>query len=181
MILKVASFTSGSFENGCEYLEQGRCVSCSCTKCRHGLIRRVDEHAVNRYARMLHEVYSENSPSPVEWKDLSYFLRQSNIAAADHLIVKARYLLDDEDMTELTEADCRRTYERFREVYPERADVLQEMEHRRWLSFYQMFNWSYDPVRDNALRHHPLLLPYDQLPPSEQKKDSFVWEIFGRF
>ncbi len=136
--------------------------------------------AVNRQARILHEIYSENSPSPVAWKNLSHFLRQSNIAAADHMIVKARYLLDEEDMTELTEADFKRAYERFREIYPERADVLQEMEHRRWLRFHLMFNWSYDPVRDNALRHHPLLLPYDQIPPSEQKKDAFAWEVFGR-
>ena len=136
--------------------------------------------AVNRQARILHEIYSENSDSPVAWKDLSHFLRQSNIAAADHMIVKARYLLDDEDMTELTEEACRRAYERFRAIYPEQADILQEMEHRRWLRFHLLFNWSYDPLRDNALRHHPLLLPYDQLPPSEQRKDAYVWEIFGR-
>ena len=136
--------------------------------------------AVNRQARMMHEIYSENSPSPVTWKDLSHFLRQSNIAAADHLIVKARYLLNDEDMTELTEADCRRAYERFRVIYPERADILQEMEHRRWQRFHLMFNWSYDPVRNNALRHHPLLLPYEELSPSEQQKDSYAWEMLGR-
>ena len=136
--------------------------------------------AVNRQARLLHEIYSENSDSPVAWKDLSHFLRQSNIAAADHMIVKARYLLDDENMTELTEEVCRRAYERFREIFPERADILQEMEHRRWLRFHLLFNWSYDPLRDNVLRHHPLLLPYDQLPPSEQRKDAYAWEIFGR-
>ena len=116
----------------------------------------------------------------MEWKDLSHFLRQSNIAAADHLIVKARYLFDDENMTELTEEDCRKAYERFKEVYAEKADILQEMEHRRWLRFHLLYNWAYDPVRDNKLRRHPLMLPYDQLSPEEQKKDSYAWEIFGR-
>ncbi len=140
----------------------------------------VMKDAVNRRARMMHSIYSEYSPAPVEWKDLSHFLRQSNIAAADHLIVKARYLFDDENMTELTEEDCRKAYERFKEVYAEKADILQEMEHRRWLRFHLMYNWAYDPVRDNRLRRHPLMLPYDQLSPEEQKKDSYAWEIFGR-
>lgn len=136
--------------------------------------------AVNRQARMMHAIYSENSPSPVEWKDLSYFLRQSNIAAADHLIVKARYLLGDENMTELREEDCRRAYERFREVYADQADILQEMEHRRWMRFHLMFNWKYDPVRNNSHRRHPLLLPYDELSQAEQRKDAYAWEMLGR-
>lgn len=140
----------------------------------------VMKDAVNSRARMMHAIYSENSPSPVEWKDLSHFLRQSNIAAADHLIVKARYLFDDKNMTELTEDDCRRAYERFKEIYEEKADLLQEMEHRRWLRFHLMYNWSYDPVRDNRLRHHPLMLPYHQLSAPERHKDSYAWEIFGR-
>jgi len=140
----------------------------------------VMKDSVNRRARMMHAIYSENSPSPVEWKDLSHFLRQSNIAAADHLIVKARYLLENEDMTELTEADCRRSYERFKEIYAEKADILQEMEHRRWLRFHLMYNWAYDPVRNNRLRRHPLMLPYDELSPAEQRKDAYAWEMFGR-
>ena len=140
----------------------------------------VMKDAVNRQARLMHGIYSENSPAPVEWKDLSHFLRQSNIAAADHLIVKARYLLDDEEMTELSKEDCRRAYERFKETYAEQMDIMQEMEHRRWMRFHLMYNWSYDPVRNNSLRRHPLLLPYDQLAPSEQRKDSYAWEMFGR-
>ena len=140
----------------------------------------VMKDAVNRQARMMHSIYSENSPSPVEWKDLSHFLRQSNIAAADHLIVKARYLLGNDEMTELTKEDCRQAYACFKEICAEQSDILQEMEHRRWMRFHLMYNWSYDPARDNRLRHHPLLLPYDQLAPSDQRKDSYAWEMFGR-
>ena len=140
----------------------------------------VMKDAVNRQARTMHAIYSENTQDPADWKDLSHFLRQSNIAAADHLIVKAGYLLNEEIGTELTPEICRRAYERFREVYTEKADILQEMEHRRWLRFHLMYNWSYDPVRDNVLRRHPLLVPYEQLSPAEQQKDSYAWEIFGR-
>ncbi len=135
---------------------------------------------VNRRAILLNDIYNEGAPHPTAWRDLPPFLRQSNIAAADHLIVKARYLLDREDLTELTDKDCRDAYARFKELYAARADLLQEMEHRRWMRFYQMYNWRVDAVRNNALRRHPMLVPYGQLTPAEQKKDAYAWEMLGR-
>lgn len=135
---------------------------------------------INRRAVLLNDIYNEGADHPVSWRDLTPFLRQSNIAAADHLIVKARYLLDREDLTELTAEDCRLAYGRFRELYGLQAEILQEMEHRRWMRFHQMYNWRFDPVRNNALRRHPLLIPYDQLPETEKKKDAFAWEMLGR-
>lgn len=135
---------------------------------------------VNRRSVLLNDIYNEGSSHPTSWRDLTPFLRQSNIAAADHLIVKARYLLDREDLTELTADDCRMAYDRFRALYDSQADILQETEHRRWMRFYQMYNWRYDPVRDNALRRHPMLVPYDQLSETEKKKDAYAWEMLGR-
>ena len=135
---------------------------------------------LNRRAILMNDIYNEGSPNPVAWRDLSPFLRQSNIAAADHLIVKARYLLEKEDLTALSDADCAEAYQRFVELREERAELLQEMEHRRWMRFYQMYNWQYAPERDNALRRHPLLVDYDRLSPEDQKKDAYAWEMLGR-
>ena len=135
---------------------------------------------VNRRAILMNDIYNEGAEHPVSWRDLSPFLRQSNIAAADHLIVKARYLLEDESLTELSAEDCRRAYDRFVELRETRADLLQEMEHRRWMRFYQMYNWRYAPERDNAKRLHPLLVPYEALSPEDQKKDAYAWEMLGR-
>ncbi|MCR5577555.1 MAG: ion transporter [Oscillospiraceae bacterium] len=135
---------------------------------------------INRQARMMNDIYNEGSENPTAWKDLSPFLRQSNIAAADHLIVKARYLLDDETLTELSAEECRRAYARFKELYETQAEALQKQEHRRWMRFYQMYNWQYDPVRDNTRRRHPLLLPYEQLSGEQQRKDAYAWEMLGR-
>ena len=135
---------------------------------------------INRRARMMNDIYNEGSANPAQWKELSPFLRQSNIAAADHLIVKARFLLGEETLTELTTDVCRRAYARFRELYATQADLLQKMEHRRWMRFHQMYNWRYAPVRDNVRRLHPLLLPYEQLSTSEQRKDAYAWEMLGR-
>jgi hypothetical protein len=55
------------------------------------------------------------------------------------------------------------------------------MEHRRWLRFYRMYNWEYDPVRDNALRRHPMILPYAELSEADQNKDAYAWELLGEF
>ena len=135
---------------------------------------------LNRRAILMNEIYNEGSDNPVPWRELSPFLQQSNIAAADHLIVKARYLLNDEELSELSAEDCSRAYNRYCELYPSQADLLQAMEHRRWMRFYQMYNWRYAPRRDNALRCHPLLLPYEELSLEDRLKDAYAWEMLGR-
>ncbi len=135
---------------------------------------------LNRRAVIMNDIYNEGSPNPVAWRDLSYFLQQSNIAAADHLIVKARFLLGDDTLTELSAELCQAAYQRFRELYPDHTDLFQELEHRRWLRFHQMYNWKYDPQRDNAMRRHPMILPYEDLSESEQRKDAYAWEMLGR-
>lgn len=135
---------------------------------------------LNRRAVLMNDIYNELSPNPVPWQKLSSFLQQSNIAAADHLLVKARYLLQEESLSTLSTADCERAYRRYLELYPTQRDQLLEMEHRRWMRFYQMYNWQYAPVRDNTLRHHPLLLPYAQLSREDQEKDAYAWEMLGR-
>lgn len=136
--------------------------------------------SVNREAVMMNSLYNAGAAHPTAWRDLTAFYRQSNIAAADHLIVKVRYLLDCDTLTSLTREDCREAYRRYRALYPERAELFQEMEHRRWMRFSLLSNWQYAPVRDNAARLHPLLIPFESLPPEEKKKDDFAWELLGQ-
>ena len=140
----------------------------------------VMKDALNRQAIVMNEIYNEGAAHPVAWGELSPFLRQSNIAAADHLIVKLRFLLGDESLTELSSALLRRAYERFCELYARDPDLLQEMEHRRWMRFYQMYNWRWGPERDDARRIHPLLLPYAELSDEVRRKDAYAWEMLGR-
>ena len=135
---------------------------------------------LNRRARLMNDIYNEGSASPRRWEELSPFLRQSNIAAADHLIVKARCLLGDDGLTELDAESCRAAAERWRALPEERRTRLLETEHRRWMRFHQMYNWSYSPERDNALRRHPLMLPFGELGAEEQAKDAYAWEMLGR-
>ena len=134
---------------------------------------------INRLAVMLNDIYSERADKPTKWDDLSDHLKWSNIAAADHMIVKVRYLLDDDSITELTEENCCRAYELFSNADPEKRDICREMEHRRWLRFHLMYNWTYSPERDDLMRRHPMMLPYSELTEEEKEKDAYAWEMLA--
>ena len=135
---------------------------------------------INRLAVIHNKIYSEDSETPIEWSELSDHQKGSNITAADHMIVKVRFILEDDSIKELTEDNCRRAYEAFRDADAELRDVCREMEHRRWMRFYQMFNWSYSPERDDRMRRHPLMVPYADLSENDKEKDAYAWEMLGR-
>ena len=134
---------------------------------------------LNRRAMLINELYNKNAAHPVPWRELSPFLQQSNIAAADHLDDKARILLGEEAPSVLSASDFRSAFDKYRAQMPEKADFFREIEHRRWLRFYQLYNWQYAPQRNDALRLHPLLLPYSRLSEEDRKKDDFAWELLG--
>ena len=139
----------------------------------------VMKDALNRRARLMHAIYSRNSSRPVEWQNLSSFLKQSNIAAADHLPVKVRLLLGDDALSAEDDGVLLKAYRQYCSLLPEKADFFREIEHRRWLRFYQLYNWEQHAQREDALRRHPLLLPYEQLAEDDRRKDDFAWEMLG--
>jgi len=49
--------------------------------------------------------------------------------------------------------------------------LLAQAEHLRWVYERISRGWTYAPVRDNEKKHHPLLVPWEDLPPEEQRKD----------
>ena len=129
-------------------------------------------------ARAMHQIYRDscggNAP---EWEQLSEFLRQSNIAAAGHLLTKIRLLLSDDSICAITPENCLAAYARYRSCSPEQKEICRRIEHRRWMRFHSMYNWCYAPVRSNPAREHPLMLPYERLSPAEQVKDDYAWEL----
>ena len=134
---------------------------------------------INRLAVTLNDIYNEGSGKTGGWSDLSDHLKRSNIAAADHMIVKVRYLLDDDSITELTEENCRRAYDVFSDADPDKRDICREMEHRRWMRYHQMYNWTYSPERNDLMRRHPMMLPYSELSEEDKEKDAFAWEMLA--
>lgn len=113
------------------------------------------------HARQMNQTYKENHPEyGVDWDELTGFYKESNISAADYQDVLAA-LSEEQDL--------------------EHSEALQnyygELEHIRWSRFYYLNYWKYNPVRNNARREHPDLLPYRELSKEEQQKDiDFVME-----
>lgn len=46
-----------------------------------------------------------------------------------------------------------------------------EESHEAWCQFKRDHGWTYGEVKDAHTKTHPCLVPYDQLPPSQQLKD----------
>jgi RyR domain len=54
-----------------------------------------------------------------------------------------------------------------------------EQLHESWMRSKTAAGWIYGPVRDNALRVHPCLVPYHELPTEQQRKDALFYAIVG--
>lgn len=137
----------------------------------------------NEMAIHLNELYrqSVDYPAPA-WNELSEFHRQSNIAAADHILMKCRILLGDEKMDSLLKKDPDRIYKEAYHVFENRVedDIYEEIEHIRWMRFHILNNWTYNSTRNNDLRNHHLLIPFNELSRVEKDKDLAAWELIGK-
>lgn len=52
-----------------------------------------------------------------------------------------------------------------------------EQSHESWLAEKTRTGWTYGPVKDADLKQHPCFVPYAELPPSQQVKDSLFFSI----
>ena len=134
---------------------------------------------LNRLAIRMHESYRASSGGSLpDWNGLGSFLRRSNLASADHLSAKARILLGpdaDKDPEKWKKAAAC-----YRELSVKEKDRCRRIEHERWNRFHLLNNWQYGPVRDNAARIHPMILPFDQLSERDQAKDDYAWELLSQ-
>jgi hypothetical protein len=56
-----------------------------------------------------------------------------------------------------------------------RAGETPEQLHESWCDYKRAEGWTYGLVKDEETRTHPCLVPYDELPPAQQRKD----RVFG--
>jgi hypothetical protein len=135
---------------------------------------------LNQAARAMHRIYQEESPVDIpDWEALREFVRQSNIAAADHLLIKIRLLLEDETITDITGPLCQRAHHRFQETLAEKRQQYRSLEHLRWMRFHSLHNWRYGSVRCDELRQHPMMVPFENLSEEEQAKDEYAWQLLA--
>lgn len=137
---------------------------------------------INKAAIMINELFRRSVSYPtLSWNELDDLHRQSKIAAADHILMKTRILLEDESITELTSDTVKSAYNRYRKTgYLESVrETYRKLDHMRWLRFYIFYNWSYGPVRDDAARQHPMLCQYEELTLEQRKERDAAWELMG--
>jgi hypothetical protein len=133
---------------------------------------------VDRLAQTIHENYTdsiaaqgrdpEREPAGRPWMQLGVSYREANRHQADHIWAK------------LAATDCRAVPEERVESFafaPLEAERLAVIEHLRWAADRYLDGWSYAPVRDNARKRHPQLIPYPEL--SEPMKDLDRFAVRG--
>jgi hypothetical protein len=129
---------------------------------------------IEHLARAAHEAYCEESRARGEtpetnssmrsWDDLGEDLRQANrLSVADipnklrelgwelapsHGVSPSAIVMSDEDV-----------------------ERLAEREHERWMAERRKSGWTYAPRRDNARKHHNLLVPWDDLQERDRDRD----------
>lgn len=129
----------------------------------------------DRVARAIHEHYLDSiaaqgrdpgqEPAGQPWERLAVSYREANRHQADHLWAK------------LALTDCRAVPEESVEQFafsPAEAERLAVVEHQRWAAGRYLDGWSYAPVRDNARKHHPQLIPYPELSDAMKDLDRFA-------
>ncbi|WP_058554523.1 RyR domain-containing protein [Thiohalocapsa sp. ML1] len=126
-------------------------------------------------AEVIHEHYRDTSaaqgrdpaaaPSGRPWPELPASYRNANRHQADHLWAK------------LAVTDCRAVPEEQVESFafaPTEVERLAIIEHRRWAVERWLDGWTFAPVRDNARKLHPQLIPYAELSDAMQDLDRFA-------
>lgn len=137
---------------------------------------------LNKAAIMINELFRRSVSYPtLEWDELDDLHRQSKIVAADHLLMKTRILLDDETITELTADSVKKAYDKYCNTKSSAAtkEMYRKLDHMRWLRFYTFYNWRNGPYRDDTIRQHPMLRPYEELTEEQRKERDAAWELMG--
>lgn len=136
--------------------------------------------ALEQLAMDMHNIYRAAYPEAPSWEELSPFLRRSNLAAAAHLREKLRFLLNDDTKIRFTGEDLRRAYRSYQQLHAENPSLCRRIEHDRWMRFHSMYNWHYDPVRDNDARLHPMMVPFEKLDETTAAKDDYSWDLIEK-
>ncbi len=136
--------------------------------------------SLNKAAIIINDIFRKSVSYPTRsWEELDDFHRESKIAAADHLLMKIRILLKDETITDISGDAIKKAYQKYCETKNDEAvkDMYRKLDHLRWLRFYSFYNWRYGEFRDDAIRQHPMLCPYDNLNPEQKRERDAAWEL----
>lgn len=144
-------------------------------------VNQIVRERLNEAAVLMNDLYRRSVPVSLDWDDLSDRLKQSKIAAADHLLMKVRYLLGDRTISSVDRNTFSLAYEAFcsaKEV-PAQLDAMRRIEHVRWARFYAYYNWRYGKVKDITKHENPMICDYDDLSDEYKAHHDHAWELIG--
>jgi hypothetical protein len=64
-----------------------------------------------------------------------------------------------------------------KQFLPDEIESLAEMEHERWIEEKLDNGWKYGIIKDNDLKLHPCLIPWQDLAEDEREKDRILVEL----
>lgn len=136
---------------------------------------------LNDAARLMNDLYRRSVKESLDWDELNDRLKQSKIAAADHLIIKMRLLLNDQVITDLDYKTFKAVYDSLCEAKkdPAKLDMLRRIEHARWVRFYAYYNWEYGQVKDPYKRENPMICEYDDMTEAQKAYHDRAWDLIG--
>ena len=125
-------------------------------------------------------------PADREWEVLPENLRDANRDQADHVAVKTvmfgvseeAILAHASHVESLTKADNKREFTKFAKLHGIPLEELAEVEHRRWMASKALAGFTYGKPRDDKLRHHDDMIPYEDLDDGIQEYDRDVIREF---
>jgi len=128
------------------------------------MIEQLAQAIHGNYVREQTAAGNGNAPNAVPWQELPEEFRESNRNAARSFKEKLHSVgLEIEG----GDSSCPAV-----ESFDDATTLkLARAEHDRWMNEKIANGWTYAPVRDNTQKHHPMLIPYEALPPEERQKD----------
>ncbi|MCR5627786.1 MAG: potassium channel family protein [Lachnospiraceae bacterium] len=117
------------------------------------------------------------------WENANSLTKDMNFIAVDHISMKIRILLGDDQpgkpFDELSPETLRAALDVFNTSSEEQKNLFRKLEHDRALRFYKLHNFRYNSTLNDDSRQNPLILPFEELTADQQQMADISWMLLN--